>query len=90
MSHINNELFYESIREKIEDNIEYEAVLKYDGEVVARVTSYSVEGLEEQIRKLEKAEQKLIDKEYDARIDDMAYMDDMREAELSDYYTYKE
>lgn len=90
MSHINNELFYESIRERIEDNMEYEAVLKYDGEVVARVTSYSVEGLEEQIRKLEKAEQKKVDEEYDAKIDSMDYMEDMREAEMSDYYDYKE
>jgi hypothetical protein len=39
--------------------IEYKAQLEKDGEIVAQISSYSLEGLEEQLHKLERVEKTL-------------------------------
>jgi hypothetical protein len=86
MSTVNNEIIYEKIREDLEEQMSYEAVVKFDGEVYARISSESLTGLQEELYKLEKAEQRKIDEEYDARVDNADYMADLQEYELNEYY----
>lgn len=79
MSHVNNDELFDRVTEDVLDNVEYEAVLKYDGEVIARISSYSVSGLEEQLRKLEHAEEKLINDEFHDRFENGYYEPDYDE-----------
>jgi len=41
--------------------MKYKAQLEKDGEIVAQISSYSLEGLEEQLHKLEKKEKEVRD-----------------------------
>lgn len=52
--------------------VEYEAVVKVDGEVIAKVSAYNSEELCSQTRKLDHKVDEHIQSEYSYEIDDMA------------------
>lgn len=85
MSTINSDQLHDEVRERIENGIEYVAVVKFDDERLARVSSYTFEGLQEELYKLERAELARIEQEYNERIDDMAYMRDVENDILATY-----
>ena len=55
-----NEDKLEQVYDNLEQGIEYVAYLKHDGVVISKVSSYSVDGLAEELRKLESAEKDFI------------------------------
>lgn len=76
---------YEQVKERIENGIEYVATVKYDDERLARVSSSTFEGLQEELYKLERAEKERVAREYDERIDDEDYMRDLENDIISEY-----
>lgn len=76
---------YEQVKERIENGIEYVATVKYDDERLARVASSTFEGLQEELYKLERAEKRKVDDEYNERIDDEAYMRDLENDMIATY-----
>jgi len=86
MSHINNDQLHDEVMERIQNGIEYTATVEFDDERLARVSSYTLEGLQEELYKLERAEQARIEQEYNERIDDMSYMHDLENDIIAIYY----
>ena len=76
---------YEQVKERIENGIEYVATVMYDDERLARVSSSTIEGLQEELYKLERAEKERIAREYNERIDDEDYMRDLENDIISEY-----
>lgn len=76
---------YEQVKERIENGIEYVATVMYDDERLARVSSSTIEGLQEELYKLERAEKERVAREYDERIDDEDYMRDLENDIISEY-----
>lgn len=77
---------YEQVKERIENGIEYVATVMYDDERLARVSSSTLEGLQEELYKLERAEQRKVEEEYNERIDNEAYMRDLENDIIATYY----
>jgi len=76
---------YEQARERIENGIQYVATVMYDDERLARISSSTLEGLQEELYKLERAEKKRVEQEYDERIDNEGYMRDLENDIISEY-----
>lgn len=85
MSTLENDVLYEQAMERIQNGIEYVATVKYDDERLARISSSTLEGLQEELYKLERAEKRRVDQEYDERIDDDAYMRDLENDIIATY-----
>lgn len=85
MSHINNDQLHDEVMERIQNGIEYTATVEFDDERLARVSSYTFEGLQEELYKLERAELARIEQEYNERIDEEAYMRDVENDILATY-----
>lgn len=85
MSTLENEVLYEQAMERVQNGIEYVATVKYDDEHLARVSSSTLEGLQEELYKLERAEQRKVEEEYNERIDDEAYMRDLENDMIATY-----
>lgn len=85
MSTINNDVLFEQAMERVQNGIEYVATVMYDDERLARVSSSTIEGLQEELYKLERAEKRKVDDEYNERIDDEAYMRDLENDMIATY-----
>lgn len=85
MSTINNDVLFEQAMERVQNGIEYVATVKYDDERLARVSSSTLEGLQEELYKLERAEQRKVEEEYNERIDNEAYMRDLENDIIATY-----
>lgn len=85
MSTLENDVLYEQAMERVQNGIEYVATVKYDDERLARVSSSTLEGLQEELYKLERAEQRKVEEEYNERIDDEAYMRDLENDMIATY-----
>ena len=85
MSTLENDVLYEQAMERVQNGIEYVATVKYDDERLARVSSSTLEVLKEELYKLERAEQRKVDDEYNERIDDEAYMRDLENDMIATY-----
>lgn len=60
-------LFDETV-ERVLDEINYEAVLTYKDEVIAKVSATDIVGLEEELYKLSRAEEQLVNEIYDETV----------------------
>lgn len=85
MSTLENDVLYEQVMERVQNGIEYVAIVRYDDELLAKVVTHSLESLQEELYKLERAEKRKVDDEYNERIDDEAYMRDLENDMIATY-----
>ena len=85
MSTLENDVLYEQAMERVQNGIEYVAIVRYDDELVPKVVTHSLESLQEELYKLERAEKERIAREYNERIDDEDYMRDLENDIISEY-----
>ncbi len=80
-----NDTLFEQVKERVQNGIEYQATVMYDDELLGEISSSSFEGLQEELYKLERAEQRKVEEEYNERIDDEAYMRDLENDIIATY-----
>ncbi len=76
---------FEQAKERVQNGIEYVAIVRHDDELLAKVVTHSLESLQEELYKLERAEQRKVEEEYNERIDDKAYMRDLENDIIATY-----
>ena len=80
-----NDTLFEQVKERVQNGIEYQATVMYDDELLGEISSSSFEGLQEELYKLERAEQRKVEEEYNERIDNEAYMRDLENDIIATY-----
>lgn len=72
---MDNDALYERAKDDISELIEYRAVVTYDSGMLGQVSAFSIAGLIEQLRKLERQADAFVEREANDRVDNGYYED---------------